>query len=439
MTGPYSASTRDEPQGSGAPRPAIALLALLLACHGQPSSHAPATAEPPRPTASKTDASAAACVGDTEHCASPGTNAAGRSRAQRPRAQQPSRPPPTRGEEILVEAGTLLAGSRPGVAGRNPKIEADLAPVAIHTFRIDRLPYPNDPSEPPVTGMSRPEAQALCEASGKRLCHELEWERACRGDSSNDYPSGDDFDVERCSLRPAECDAPTGAAMMGVLHSEWTASGPSRGIGNEELSAIVKGAAAEAERATHRCGARAAASPLEKDTAIGFRCCRGEMPSLAYPDVGFGSRFRTRSLTGAEARVLLEKIPELAPYASDFRPFRPEEIDAALSCGEQTRETLNGWEIAEGLLRWSPHPGDEVWIIAGRGGGSSLLAALYPLANGGIVHAGSFVLHDDASPIALAFTPPSRKELLWSSCWGRAGDDGSVIVREDGTLLVAHH
>lgn len=402
-------------------------LVATLACHGKPPAEAPPATENGNAAHGRSSVEDPPALTEGTQPALGATRAASIWR------------PPWAGEEVAIAAGTLLVGSRPGVAGRNARTEADLVPMTLASFHIDRLPYPNDPAQPPRTSVSRDEAEALCQAAGKRLCDELEWERACRGDTMNDWPGGESFDSELCSLEPSACDSPLGVSMLGVLNAEWTSSRPTAALGSDERTAVLRGAEAEADKAAHRCGARSATSPTSTDRTIGFRCCRGEAPKLDYPDVGFTSRFRLRPVTGDEARAILSKIPELEEYATDFRPFRADEIDEALAAGGQTRQSLNGWEIAEGLLRWSPRPGDEAWVLVGRGAGSSLLAVLYPLGNGEVVHGASFVLKNETAPIALAFTPPSRNQLLWSSCWGCAGDDGSVILREDGTLLVAHH
>src|SRR5690349_1560554 len=97
-----------------------------------------------------------------------------------PRAPTPTATPAPvavpAGEEIAVPAGTHAAGSMPGTLGRDPGSEADLIAVDVPAFSIDRLPYPNDPSLPARTGVDRTEAARLCDADGKRLCEELEWE-----------------------------------------------------------------------------------------------------------------------------------------------------------------------------------------------------------------------------------------------------------------------
>ena len=135
-------------------------------------------------------------------------------------------------------------------------------------------------------------------------------------------------------------------------------------------------------------------------------------------------------------REILRAIPELAPFADDFEPFGAEHGDRALACAGADRSALAGWELAPGPFAWSPSPGEETWVLAGRGGGSSVVAVLYVLPGERFSHAASFVLEGDDSPIAIARTPPSRAALQWSSCWGRPGDGGVVRFGDDSVVRV---
>jgi formylglycine-generating enzyme len=44
----------------------------------------------------------------------------------------------------------------------------------------------------PQAYISRDEAEAACRASRKRLCHESEWQKACKGNKNTTYPYGND-------------------------------------------------------------------------------------------------------------------------------------------------------------------------------------------------------------------------------------------------------
>ena len=66
------------------------------------------------------------------------------------------------GEQVDVPAGALRVGTQPGLRARGPLCEADLVALQVPAFRMDRLPYPNGPAQPPRTQVTRPQAEALC-------------------------------------------------------------------------------------------------------------------------------------------------------------------------------------------------------------------------------------------------------------------------------------
>jgi hypothetical protein len=341
------------------------------------------------------------------------------------------------GEMISIPSGTLSAGIRPGAIGRRASTEADLVPIEIPTFEIDRLPYPNDPAAAPVF-LSQPEAEAACATEGKRLCAELEWERACKGDSQDEYPGGaSEFDVEACSLDRAACASPFGVLDLGATAFEWTASRAPEGLGLEGATVVVRGARATDPGHGHRCGARRALEPNPSRTQVAFRCCRGPMPELSYPLEEERRVFTVlRDVDDARLQSILRTIPELAPYAADFTLFDRYAQEEVLTRGGVTRENV-AWRLEPRPLVWSPVRGEEAWVLAGRGGGSSLIAVIHPLLDGTFAHGASFVFMGEPTPIAIAYEPGTPSEILWSACWGCAGDNGSIAYRrEDASIVV---
>jgi formylglycine-generating enzyme required for sulfatase activity len=55
---------------------------------------------------------------------------------------------------------------------------------------IDKDEYTADGETLPTVQVTFPEAQALCEKKGRRLCTEHEWEFACEGEAALPYPHG---------------------------------------------------------------------------------------------------------------------------------------------------------------------------------------------------------------------------------------------------------
>jgi len=342
-------------------------------------------------------------------------------------------------QEVTVPAGVLQVGSRPGNPLRDPRREADLVPITVPSFRIDRFPYPNDPNRSPETGLTRDEAGALCAAEGKRLCNELEWERACKGDTTRDYPGGplrDVDDIDACRLDPAQCASPYGVVDLGVSTFEWTSSDVTRGLGSTRYSAVVRGGRPEDPLPEHRCAARHALEPAVGDGDTSFRCCRAAAPELAYPAEESRHAFRDRPLEEPELRRILASIPELARFAPRFSLFDAEAVDEALARGESSRESIS-WTIAPGVLAWSPEHGEEAWVFAGSDGESTVLAVIHPMPDGSFVHGSSFIIAGEEAPsVAIAWDYGQRRQVLWGLSWGETGESGVFEHRDDHRIVI---
>ena len=186
------------------------------------------------------------------------------------------------GPAVTVPAGTLVAGTP---CQRVPRItNEELEGVSLHMseFTIDVHPYPNDPAQPPRTGVSRDQAEALCRARGRRLCSELEWERACKGPSNHAYPYGDTFLASKCTgsttlLRAAgqydACASAFGAKALYGAVWEWTSSEWGRGAPGG--LAAVRGGGHTNLAVRTRCANGQSRSPGESAADLGFRCCGG--------------------------------------------------------------------------------------------------------------------------------------------------------------------
>jgi len=72
-------------------------------------------------------------------------------------------------------------------------------------FCIDIFEFPNKACELPVVWMPPTYAKKVCELQGKRLCSQIEWQVACRGDPENGpdrkYAYGDKLDLDVCNTR----------------------------------------------------------------------------------------------------------------------------------------------------------------------------------------------------------------------------------------------
>jgi hypothetical protein len=82
--------------------------------------------------------------------------------------------------------------------------ELDASSVTLKAYCIDYYEAPNGAKSLPTTGVSWTAAKNTCEKSGKRLCTEQEWERACKGPGNSRFPYGNGYDVETCNTVDAE-------------------------------------------------------------------------------------------------------------------------------------------------------------------------------------------------------------------------------------------
>jgi formylglycine-generating enzyme required for sulfatase activity len=186
-----------------------------------------------------------------------------------------------------IPPGTLRAGTPVGVTPRIADEELPGVPIAMQGFYIDLLPYPNEPGAIPTANVTRDEADKLCAAKGKRLCTELEWERACKGEDNHAYEYGDTYREAACGtgVTPEEAaKRPSGdrhacKSGFGVqeLHGgvwEWTSSAWGRGS-RRELGTL-RGGNAQAGELVGRCANALGRTPSHRAPTMGLRCCKGE-------------------------------------------------------------------------------------------------------------------------------------------------------------------
>jgi formylglycine-generating enzyme required for sulfatase activity len=140
----------------------------------------------------------------------------------------------------------------------------------------------------PASGVSYYQAKAACENAGKRLCTQVEWERACRGPTALLYPYGDSSDDKACngffnyattnpmvtgSLKT--CVSPYGVFDMSGNLSEWTSTPAERVPGSEVFNdRAQRGGGYDGNSVALRCvGEEYRDAPGSAPADRGFRCC----------------------------------------------------------------------------------------------------------------------------------------------------------------------
>jgi hypothetical protein len=254
-----------------------------------------------------------------------------------------------------IPTGMLRAGSAPDEVPRVADIELPGVEMPMGGFYIDDLPWPDEAGAIPTTNVSREEAAGLCASKGKRLCTELEWERACKGPQNQRYEYGDTYDARTCSTgqppessarRPsgerAACKSAFGARELHGGPFEWTDS--SWGRGSTRDLGVVRGGNDVAGEIASRCAYARPIGATERSPVTGFRCCLGPRNDAAVNlDVKAGVPFQKAEHTtkGSPPLDVLGGVscgPPLAPApcslsrAWTWRPVANVELSLSGGC-----------------------------------------------------------------------------------------------------------
>ena len=181
--------------------------------------------------------------------------------------------------------------SIPTTVEYNPALEYQIEA----SLWMDVFEYPNQPGVLPQTNVSWSEANQACENAGKRLCSVSEWEFACGGKLQWSMPYGNQFVAELCSVEQTTltssgtyigCQSPFGIQDMVGSVWEWTSNSFEASVlkehPNDDLKEIRGGSwFVDVSKGTCR---PSDGYPVAKSNAhypdVGFRCCRGTLPSL---------------------------------------------------------------------------------------------------------------------------------------------------------------
>ncbi len=266
-----------------------------------------------------------------------------------------------------IPPGVLRAGTP---LDRAPRISDEELPgteIPLGGFYIDLLAYPNEPGAISTTNVTRDEALRLCEGKGKRLCSELEWERACKGPENATYEYGNEYRSTTCQtgvLAELASKRPTGdrhacKSGFGVMEMhggvwEWSDSPWGRGSKESDLG-VLRGGNHVAGELVGRC-ANAIARPLTtKGTTMGLRCCAGprndanvELAILPGASLERASKAEdlTTLLVPLAERAWNTATPIAFVRAWTWRPLPNEELVIGAGCAREPRQIRCGLVIA---------------------------------------------------------------------------------------------
>ena len=353
--------------------------------------------------------------------------------ASDPSARRPPQPP-LAGERVEIPAGAFRAGSLPGDPGRNPEAEPTLYQVELGPFQIDKLPYPNDPARPPLTGVLRREAERFCAERGQRLCTELEWERACKGPASDTF-AGAAVWAERCSVEPRSCASGFDVLAMGGALREWTASDLVPADPDVSRRAVVRGGPAAARPPEHRCAERRGVDAGSTADDLGFRCCKGAPNAAVVAEPRLGPAFRKLKLSAERLEKLLHADPRTARLGKGVKFFRdPDAAETVVARGPGDRK---GFLFTVAPLVWNPAAGSQCLVVAAKSGdATAFVLAYWVLGEDEYRLASSFIMDNEPGPVALAYSDSIRPRLFFSTCWGCPGETGRLLFRTPESVAI---
>ena len=344
------------------------------------------------------------------------------------------------GEKVEIPEGKLIAGSTPGDRGRDPSLEPSDVEVQLGAFEIDKLPYPNDPTKPPVTAVPRKRAAELCSQAGGRLCTELEWERACKGPEMQTYSGGGRWDPA-CASRPETCASAFGVLAMGAAQREWTASDVQPIKRLVAQSAAVRGARADAADVDHRCAHRTAVAAEATADDLGFRCCYGEPRGEPLPSPSWEEIVRKADMPPSRLEELLGSNKRLTAIAKEIKYFRE---DAAIETvmrrgkarGSDAGVPPSELRMTTAPILWNPVAGEEIVLATGRSAKDSFIVALHRLPGDRYRVGAAMVMENELGPVVLVYEPGVRTKLHWVTCWDCYGETGNITYREDHRVVI---
>ena len=286
--------------------------------------------------------------------------------------------PPRKGM-IWVPSGTLIAGTPKERTPRVADEELPGEPIELSGFYIDEFAYPDEAGGIPKTGMSREEAAGLCAAQEKRLCTELEWERACKGPGNSTYEYGETYRAAECAMGQPGRLAPSGlriacksAFAVHDMHGgpwEWTASAWRRGGGPQ--TGTARGGNSESGELVGRCANAMAVAPSSRRSDLGVRCCAGETNGAEVKlAVTRGKTLEVRVVDSTRAASFAEAVREKTP--PDLPNDQPFRIDRIWNWHPVGNEEL---VVAAGCSKRAPHLACGVGVFRERGEGSDAGAA----------------------------------------------------------------
>ncbi len=194
--------------------------------------------------------------------------------------------------EIIIRAFDI-AGNKANTVHRSWFVKKEpfacpdnMEPVLYNNLRfcIDKYEWPNKRGVIPASYINKYEADDSCRAIGKRLCDATEWEVACGGSASYNYPYGNEYETRTCNTENDkvtasgimdECRSGYGVYDMSGNLREWTTTKSEK---NSSHYKVYGGYWANSS--SSKCNmTQYSFFPENRFIHIGFRCCMDAPPA----------------------------------------------------------------------------------------------------------------------------------------------------------------
>jgi hypothetical protein len=141
-------------------------------------------------------------------------------------------------------------------------------------------------------------------------------------------------------------------------------------------------------------------------------------------------------LTPERLRELLASHPRTKALAEqEVHLFA--EPEAARTVVDRGPGDRKGFQFTVKPLSWTPVPGARFLAVTGRSGdATSFVVVYYALGRDRYSLASSFVMHDEAGPVAFAYSEGIEPRFHFSTCWGCPGETGKVLYRKPDRAVV---
>jgi hypothetical protein len=90
------------------------------------------------------------------------------------------------------------------------------------------------------------------------------------------------------------------------------------------------------------------------------------------------------------------------------------------------------------MFVWNPVPEKSLLVLSGRAGGHALFAVIESRGDGRFALAGSTSFDEPDASVAIGASEQYPKQLMWSTCYGCAGEGGTVRLDDDGRVELSY-